>query len=80
MPLLIDRLGLRTGYEHRAKASTRYVRTPRPPGPYVVNSSQFTFKVVADAIRADPETYSDAVLGRSREEYIKTILKPSAWG
>ncbi|KZT68150.1 OTU-domain-containing protein [Daedalea quercina L-15889] len=37
-------------------------------------------QIVADAIRKDPETWSDAILGRPREEYISTILKPSTWG
>jgi len=37
-------------------------------------------QIVADAIRKDPETWSDAILGRSREEYISTILKPATWG
>jgi len=37
-------------------------------------------KVVVDAIKKDPDNYSDAVLGRPREEYMDTISKPSAWG
>jgi len=37
-------------------------------------------QVVTDAIRNDPETYSDAFLGQPREDYIKAILKPSTWG
>jgi len=37
-------------------------------------------EVVADAIRKDPDTWSDAILGRPRPEYITTILKPSSWG
>ncbi|KAG9012979.1 ubiquitin-specific protease otu1 [Tulasnella sp. JGI-2019a] len=37
-------------------------------------------QVVVEAIKKDPETYSDAVLGHTREEYMKTISKPSAWG
>jgi len=37
-------------------------------------------QVVADAIRADLVTWSEAVLGRPREEYISTILKPQTWG
>jgi len=35
---------------------------------------------VADAIRRDPETWSDAILGRPRDEYIRTILSPNSWG
>ncbi|KAI0727208.1 OTU-domain-containing protein [Fomitopsis betulina] len=37
-------------------------------------------QIVADAIRRDAEAWSDAILGRSRDEYISTILKPSTWG
>ncbi len=51
--------------------------------------------VVADAIRDDPETYSDVMLGyvrkilsdiadgrisKSREEYTRKILEPDTWG
>ncbi|KAF7965264.1 hypothetical protein HWV62_44715, partial [Athelia sp. TMB] len=35
---------------------------------------------VADAIRSDMVTYSEAILGRPRDEYIATILKPASWG
>ncbi|KAH9162681.1 OTU-domain-containing protein [Lactarius sanguifluus] len=28
----------------------------------------------------DPETWSDAILGRPRDEYIRTILSPNSWG
>jgi ubiquitin thioesterase OTU1 len=34
----------------------------------------------ADVIRSDPATFSDAILGQPREEYLKTILKPNTWG
>ncbi|KAH9027593.1 OTU-domain-containing protein [Lactarius pseudohatsudake] len=37
-------------------------------------------QVVAEAIRRDPETWSDAILGRPRDEYIRTILSPNSWG
>ncbi|KAI0064472.1 OTU-domain-containing protein [Artomyces pyxidatus] len=37
-------------------------------------------QVVADAIRKDPETWNEAILGRPREDYIKTILSPNSWG
>lgn len=37
-------------------------------------------QVVADGIRADMETYNEAILGLSRDAYIATILKPSTWG
>ncbi|KAI9446152.1 OTU-domain-containing protein [Lactarius indigo] len=36
--------------------------------------------VVAEAIRRDPETWSDAILGRPRDDYIRTILSPNSWG
>ncbi|KIK49223.1 hypothetical protein CY34DRAFT_70078 [Suillus luteus UH-Slu-Lm8-n1] len=37
-------------------------------------------QVVADGIRADMETYNEAILGSSRDAYIATILKPATWG
>lgn len=37
-------------------------------------------QVVAEAIRKDPETWTDAILGRPRDEYIRTILSPNSWG
>ncbi|GAA6042750.1 hypothetical protein JCM8097_007456 [Rhodosporidiobolus ruineniae] len=37
-------------------------------------------KVVAGAIQADPEQWSEVVLGRTPESYISTILQPSSWG
>jgi ubiquitin thioesterase OTU1 len=37
-------------------------------------------QIVADAIRKDMATYSEAILGRPREEYIATILKHNTWG
>jgi len=37
-------------------------------------------QVVAEAIRRDPETWSDVILGRPRDEYIRTILSPNSWG
>ncbi|KZS91067.1 OTU-domain-containing protein [Sistotremastrum niveocremeum HHB9708] len=37
-------------------------------------------QVVAEAIKNDPITWNEAVLGRPRDEYISTILKPAAWG
>ncbi|KZT26512.1 OTU-domain-containing protein [Neolentinus lepideus HHB14362 ss-1] len=45
-----------------------------------ISKAQEMRKVVADAIRADIITYSEAILGRSRDDYISTILKPSSWG
>jgi len=37
-------------------------------------------QIVAEAIRKDPATWSDAILGRPRDEYIRTILSPNSWG
>ncbi|KAI9443667.1 OTU-domain-containing protein [Lactarius psammicola] len=37
-------------------------------------------QIVAEAIRKDPETWSDAILGRPRDEYIRIILSPNSWG
>ncbi|KAI9511122.1 OTU-domain-containing protein [Russula earlei] len=37
-------------------------------------------QIVAAAIRRDPETWSDVILGRPRDEYIRTILSPNSWG
>jgi len=37
-------------------------------------------QIVADGIRDDMVTYSEAILGRPRDEYIATILKPQTWG
>jgi len=45
-----------------------------------LTKAQAIRKVVADAIREDPTTWSDAILGRPREEYMSTIQKPSSWG
>lgn len=36
--------------------------------------------LVAQTIQNDPTTYSDAVLGRSRDEYCKWINKANSWG
>ncbi|KAF8261066.1 hypothetical protein EI94DRAFT_836938 [Lactarius quietus] len=37
-------------------------------------------QVVAEAIRKDPASWSDAILGRPRDDYIRTILSPNSWG
>ncbi|SCZ96598.1 BZ3500_MvSof-1268-A1-R1_Chr4-4g07464 [Microbotryum saponariae] len=37
-------------------------------------------QLVADVIRNNPETWSEAVLGQPQESYINTILKPNSWG
>ena len=36
--------------------------------------------MVKDKIAADPETYSDAILGRPRTEYMSWITRQDAWG
>ncbi|GMK57307.1 hypothetical protein CspeluHIS016_0401410 [Cutaneotrichosporon spelunceum] len=45
-----------------------------------IDAAQKLRKVVADALRADPDTYSDVMLGRPRDEYIAKILEPNTWG
>ncbi|TBU50761.1 OTU-domain-containing protein [Dichomitus squalens] len=45
-----------------------------------MSKAQSIRRIVADAIQKDPVKWNEAILGRPREEYIKTILKPSAWG
>ncbi|KAF5358363.1 hypothetical protein D9756_001427 [Leucocoprinus leucothites] len=45
-----------------------------------IANAQKMRKIVAEGIRADPETYNDAILGMSPEQYIQTILKPTTWG
>ncbi|KAL7283377.1 hypothetical protein ACG7TL_002807 [Trametes sanguinea] len=45
-----------------------------------IGKAQSIRQIVADAIRKDPIKWDEAILGRPREEYIKTILKPTAWG
>ncbi|KAG9054707.1 ubiquitin-specific protease otu1 [Serendipita sp. 407] len=37
-------------------------------------------QVVVDAIKSDSIQYDEATLGRTREEYMQTILKPATWG
>ncbi|KAI0780957.1 OTU-domain-containing protein [Trametes elegans] len=45
-----------------------------------ISKAQNIRQIVADAIRKDPIKWDEAILGRPREEYIRTILKPNAWG
>ncbi|PIL23982.1 transcription factor [Ganoderma sinense ZZ0214-1] len=45
-----------------------------------MGKAQSIRSIVADAIRKDPVKWDEAILGRPREEYIRTILKPSSWG
>jgi len=37
-------------------------------------------KIVADGIRSNPETYTEAILGMLPSQYIATISKPTSWG
>ncbi|KAI0664811.1 OTU-domain-containing protein [Cubamyces menziesii] len=45
-----------------------------------ISKAQSIRQIVAEAIRKDPIRWDEAILGRPREEYIRTILKPQAWG
>lgn len=49
---------------------------------YCCNSDQECAcrKVIADAVRRDPETYSEAFLGKSNAEYQRWILDSQKWG
>lgn len=37
-------------------------------------------QIVANAIRENPEEYSDVILGKKRQEYISWILRENSWG
>lgn len=37
-------------------------------------------QLVADTIAAQPEEYSDAILGKPNREYCSWILNPNSWG
>ncbi|KAK4479473.1 hypothetical protein RD792_014987 [Penstemon davidsonii] len=37
-------------------------------------------KVIAATVLSDPETYSEAFLGKANEEYCAWILNPEKWG
>ncbi|KAJ3560741.1 hypothetical protein NP233_g10638 [Leucocoprinus birnbaumii] len=43
-------------------------------------NAQTMRKIVAEGIRADPETYNEAILGMPPAQYINAILKPTTWG
>ncbi|WVF69019.1 hypothetical protein IAT40_003793 [Kwoniella sp. CBS 6097] len=45
-----------------------------------IEAAQKLRKVVADAIRDDPFTYSDVMLGQPVDQYVEKILKPETWG
>ncbi|OCF35110.1 ubiquitin thioesterase OTU1 [Kwoniella heveanensis BCC8398] len=45
-----------------------------------IEAAQRLRKVVADAIRNDPFTYSDVMLGQPADQYIEKIVKPETWG
>ncbi|KAK3931134.1 Ubiquitin thioesterase OTU1 [Frankliniella fusca] len=37
-------------------------------------------KIIAEAVRSDPETYSEAILGKPNKDYCSWIQKPDSWG
>lgn len=37
-------------------------------------------KVIAATVASDPETYSEAILEKTNEEYCAWILNPDKWG
>ncbi|KAH7341097.1 hypothetical protein B0J17DRAFT_694545 [Rhizoctonia solani] len=45
-----------------------------------MTAAQKMRSIVVDAIKNDPETYPDVVLGQSRESYMAAISKNSTWG
>ncbi|WWC88636.1 uncharacterized protein L201_003549 [Kwoniella dendrophila CBS 6074] len=45
-----------------------------------IESAQKLRKVVADAIKDDPFTYSDVMLGQPTDQYINKIQKSETWG
>ncbi|KAI6132151.1 hypothetical protein EDD16DRAFT_1689264 [Pisolithus croceorrhizus] len=45
-----------------------------------ITKAQKMRQIVANGIRSNAETYSDAILGMPRDKYISTILSPSTWG
>ncbi|XP_031832087.1 yod1 deubiquitinase [Nomia melanderi] len=53
---------------------------------YVLNGkvdpscASFMREIIANAVAADPEEYSEAFLGRPNHEYCEWILKPTSWG
>ena len=42
--------------------------------------AQLMREIIANAVAADPENYSEAVLGRSNQEYCEWIQKSNSWG
>lgn len=48
--------------------------------PGVADGATKLRKVVADAVLADPITYSEAVLGQPPDAYARKMLSPNAWG
>ena len=53
---------------------------------YVLNGkvdpscASFMREIIANAVAADPDEYSEALLGRPNIDYCKWILKPDSWG
>ena len=50
------------------------------PGQPPHATAQVLRQTVADAIEADAESWSDAILGHPRASYVSTILQASSWG
>jgi len=42
--------------------------------------ASFMREIIANAVSADPDEYSEAFLGRPNDEYCKWILKCDSWG
>jgi ubiquitin thioesterase OTU1 len=56
------------------------IRKSKPCHPAAQSSAHHGTPVVADAIRSDPVTWNEAILGRPPAAYISTILSPNSWG
>jgi hypothetical protein len=53
---------------------------PLFPSPPSVAPPDLAYPAAADTIRADSGTFSEAILGCPREQYLATLLKPQTWG
>ncbi|KAL3824626.1 hypothetical protein ACJIZ3_020655 [Penstemon smallii] len=49
-------------------------------GEHLPGNSDIIHNVVAATVLSDPETYSEAFLGKANEEYCAWILNPQNWG
>ena len=41
---------------------------------------QYMRKIIAEAVSSDPETYSEAILGKPNKDYCNWIQKSDSWG